>query len=218
MRTAPDGSPVELYRRLPERTEDALLLHRLLPPGASILDLGCGTGRLAEPLARFGHPVTGVDNEPAMTAALRLATGVTAEITTLELGTRFDAVLLMSYFIDTADTELVDAILRTVRRHLRDDGAVVVERHAPGWVDGVTESTREADGIRFTLTDLERAGDVLTATIRYEFDGLSAEQRFSVWDLDDERLDRLAAAAGLRFESSLNPARTLALLRPAHLG
>lgn len=216
MRTAPDGSPVELYRRLPERTEDAVLVHGLLPPGASILDLGCGTGRLAEPLARLGHPVTGVDNEPEMIAALRLATGVTADITTVALGSQFDAVLLMSHFVDTADTELVDAVLRTVRRHLRDDGVAVVERHPPGWVATAAESTREADGIRFTLTDLERtAQDVLTATIRYEFDGLSAEQRFSVRDLDDERLARLAAAAGLRFDSSLNPSQTLALLRPA---
>jgi SAM-dependent methyltransferase len=215
MRIAPDGSPVELYKRLPDRVEDAELLHGLFPPGASILDLGCGTGRLAEPLARLGHPVTGVDNEPEMVAALRLATGVTADITTLELGTRFDAVLLMSHFVDTADLALVGAVLRAARRHLRDDGVTVVERHTPGWVDSTTESTREADGVRFTLADIERDGEVLTATIRYEFDGLSAEQRFSARDLDDERLAELAAAAGLRFDSSINPTRTLALLRPA---
>jgi Methyltransferase domain len=53
-----------------------------------VLDLGCGTGRLAEPLARLGHPVTGVDNSPQMLAALRHAAGVCAEITTLQLGSR----------------------------------------------------------------------------------------------------------------------------------
>jgi SAM-dependent methyltransferase len=215
MRTAPDGSPVELYQRLPDRAEDAALLHRLLPAGASILDLGCGTGRLAEPLARLGHPVTGVDNEPAMIAALRLTTGVVGDITTVDLGTRYDAVLLMSHFVDTADAELVGGALRAVRRHIRDDGVAVVERHAPGWVYTCRESSREADGIRFTLTDLVRDGDVLTATIRYEFDGLRAEQRFSARDLGDERLDRIARAAGLRFDSSINESQTLALLRPA---
>lgn len=215
MRTAPDGSPVALYRRLPERLDDAALIHDLVPPGVSILDLGCGTGRLAEPLARLGHPVTAVDNEPEMLAGLRLATGVYADIVSLDLGTRFDAVLLMSHFVDTADAELVDGVLRTVRRHLRVGGIAVVERHPPGWVASCTESTREADGVRFTLTDLDRAGDVLTATIRYGFDGLDAEQRFSVRDLDDDRLRGLAAAAGLRFEASLNPAGTLVALRPA---
>jgi SAM-dependent methyltransferase len=215
MRTAPDGSPVALYRRLPERLDDAKLVHDLVPPGGSILDLGCGTGRLAEPLARLGHPVTGVDNEPEMLAALRLATGVYGDIGSLDLGRRFDSVLLMSYFVDTADTALVDGVLRTVRRHLGEDGIAVVERHPPGWVATCTESSREADGVRYTLTDLERAGDVLTATIRYEFDGLRAEQRFSVRDLDDERLREVAAAAGLRFEAPLNPTRTLVALRPA---
>lgn len=215
MRTAPDGSPVALYRRLPERIEDAALIHDLVPPHGSILDLGCGTGRLAEPLARLGHPVTGVDNEPEMLAALQLATGVPAEIVTLDLGERFDAVLLMSHFVDSADTALVDGVLRAVRRHLRDGGIAVVERHAPGWATTCTESSREAGGVRYTLTDLERAGGVLTATIRYEFDGLSAEQRFSVRDLDDERLGEVAERAGLRLEASLNPARTLVALRPA---
>jgi SAM-dependent methyltransferase len=218
MRTAPDGSPVELYRRLPDRVEDAALIHDLVPPGGSILDLGCGTGRLAEPLARLGHPVTGVDNEPEMLAALRLATGVHADIPTLDLGRGFDAVLLMSHFVDTADGAFVDGVLRAVRRHLREDGLAVVERHPPGWVATCTESSREAGGIRYILTDLDRAGDVLTATIRYEFDGLSAQQRFSVRDLDDARLAEAAAAAGLRFEASLNPARTLVALRPVAAG
>jgi SAM-dependent methyltransferase len=218
MRTAPDGSPVELYRRMPDRVEDAALIHAIVPSGGSILDLGCGTGRLAEPLARLGHPVTGVDNEPQMLAALRLTTGVRADIVTLELGTRFDAVLLMSHFVDSADAALVDGVLRAVRRHLRDDGVAVVERHPPGWVATCSESSREADGVRYALTDLARSDGVLTATIRYEFDGLSAEQRFSVRDLDDERLDELAATAGLRFESSLNPTRTLVVLRPVAAG
>jgi len=218
MRTAPDGSPVELYRRLPERVEEAALVHALLPPGGSVLDLGCGTGRLAEPLARLGHPVTAVDNEPEMLAALRHATGVCADITTLDLGPRFDGVLLMSHFVDSADQQLVTAALRAVRRHLRDGGLAVVERHRPGWVDEATESSREADGVRFTLTDVERAGEVLTATVRYELDGQRAEQRFSVRDVDDGRLAALAAGAGLRFESSLNDARTLALLRPVPPG
>jgi SAM-dependent methyltransferase len=215
MRTAPDGSPVELYRRLPPRTEEAALVHSLLAAGGSVLDLGCGTGRLAEPLAELGHPVTGVDNEPGMLAELRRSTGAHADITTLDLGTRFDAVLLMSHFVNDADTEQVVSVLRVVRRHTRDTGLAIVERYRPGWVATCTENTRDADGVRFTLTELDRAGDVLTATMRYEFDGQRAEQRFSTRDVDDARLAELATAAGLRLDRSLNATRTLVLLRPA---
>jgi SAM-dependent methyltransferase len=38
--------------------------------GGPILDLGCGTGRVALDLAAHGHEVTGIDSEPAFTAAL----------------------------------------------------------------------------------------------------------------------------------------------------
>src|SRR5690606_11921943 len=132
VRIAPDGSPVELYLRLPPRTAEAALIHRALPAGATVLDLGCGTGRLAEPLAGLGHRVTAVGTEPAVLAALRGATGALADVTRLDLGRRFGAVLLMSHFVDAADAGFVDTVLRVVRCHLAGDGVAVVERHPPG--------------------------------------------------------------------------------------
>src|SRR5690242_5009291 len=39
-------------------------------PG-TVLEIGCGTGRLTLPLARAGHVVTGVDLSPAMLARAR---------------------------------------------------------------------------------------------------------------------------------------------------
>jgi SAM-dependent methyltransferase len=214
MTIAPDGSPVDLYARLPERTADAELIHGLLPPGGDVLDLGCGTGRLAEPLARLGHPVTAVDNEPAMLAALRLATPVRADFSTLDLRHRYAAVLLMSHFVNMADTDFVTDVLTVVRRHLRDDGFAVVERHPPGWATTVEPAGHERDGIRYILKDLDRARGTLTATVRYEFDGRAAEQRFSVTDVDDTLLATRAAAAHLRFDRSLDRTATLVLLRP----
>ncbi|HDI46405.1 MAG TPA: methyltransferase domain-containing protein, partial [Candidatus Methanomethylia archaeon] len=49
--------------------EEAKLVARLLEehgllPGARILDLGCGNGRIAVHLARYGYKVTGVDVSP----------------------------------------------------------------------------------------------------------------------------------------------------------
>ena len=50
-------------------------------PGGRVLDIGCGTGRVALPLAHAGHPVTAVDIDAALLAALaRRALALPVEI------------------------------------------------------------------------------------------------------------------------------------------
>jgi SAM-dependent methyltransferase len=46
-------------------------LHRLLPPGARVLDAGAGTGFLSLAAARLGHRVTALDLSAGMLARLR---------------------------------------------------------------------------------------------------------------------------------------------------
>ena len=45
-----DGCAVEFYALLPAFGEPEIV-HAAVPPGASILELGCGTGRILRPLA-----------------------------------------------------------------------------------------------------------------------------------------------------------------------
>ena len=58
---APDGSPVEVYLRLPPGDEPDII-HAAVPEGAAILELGCGAGRLTRALVALGHPVVAVTN------------------------------------------------------------------------------------------------------------------------------------------------------------
>ena len=55
-------------------------------PGASVLDLGSGPGRIANPLARAGHDVVAVDDSQAMLDHVEGATTVLADLWTLDLG------------------------------------------------------------------------------------------------------------------------------------
>ena len=65
---------------------------------ASVLDAGCGTGRVAIELARRGIEVVGVDADASMLATARATSvaveWVLADLTTLALGRRFDVVVL----------------------------------------------------------------------------------------------------------------------------
>ncbi len=49
----------------------AELVDALLPPAAAIVDVGCGTGRMARRWLAAGHSVTGVERAPGMLDVLR---------------------------------------------------------------------------------------------------------------------------------------------------
>jgi SAM-dependent methyltransferase len=98
----------------------------------SILDLGCGTGNHAYPLARRGYEVVGVDRSEAMLALAReKGAGVSFElgdIRDVRLGREFDAVLVLFAVLGYlhADVDVL-AALRTAREHLRPGGLLLFD-------------------------------------------------------------------------------------------
>jgi SAM-dependent methyltransferase len=118
-----------------------------VPQGASVLELGCGTGRILRPLAGLGHPVLGVDESAAMLAHLAGLPTACSPIEMLRLNRAFDAVLLASTMLNT-DPVQRRAFLATCRRHVDPRGVVVIQQSAPDWFDTVAPSEVEHDGIR----------------------------------------------------------------------
>jgi SAM-dependent methyltransferase len=218
----PDGCAVDLYALLPPRDEPAIV-HAAVPAGAAILELGAGAGRVTRPLAALGHPVVAVDESPQMLARLRATVPpgapvetVRATIQGLDLGRRFDAVLLGSYLVNVPDDAVRLAFLAACRRHLADGGGVLVQRHAPGWFADAVPFRRTDGAVGFELRDLGRPGPgLLAATIVYQVGERRWTQSFVARRLDDDELAAALAEAGLALDAWLTGDRTWARAVPA---
>jgi SAM-dependent methyltransferase len=66
-----DPAALHGYRTLGLFPAEARLVDAHFPPGGTVLDLGCGTGRTSIPLWKLGFRVHAVDITPAMIAAAR---------------------------------------------------------------------------------------------------------------------------------------------------
>jgi SAM-dependent methyltransferase len=118
----------ERRRRLVGRSYDmALELARVLPPGSSVLDVGCGSGFIAHHLsALLGAPVSGIDVRKGADAPIDYACFDGVHFPAEDRA--FDAVLLC-YVLHHAQDQ--HAFMREVRRVLRDGGLVVVYEDIP---------------------------------------------------------------------------------------
>jgi 2-polyprenyl-6-hydroxyphenyl methylase/3-demethylubiquinone-9 3-methyltransferase len=136
----PKGSSAMLHRMNPVRLaflREAIDLHWGGDPesvkplaGKRALDVGCGAGLLAEPLARLGAAVTGVDAAEENVAVARThaeGSGLTidyrhGELAALSLG-RFDLVTAMEVLEHVADKP---AFIAELAQHLAPDGLMVL--------------------------------------------------------------------------------------------
>src|ERR1700733_13606012 len=115
-----DGCAVEFYALLPTFGEPEIV-HAAVPDGASILELGCGTGRILRPLAALGHPGLGGGESAEMLPRIPDLPTFQSPIQTARVGRRFGAVLLASTMINV-NPELRHKFLLTCREHLDGDG------------------------------------------------------------------------------------------------
>lgn len=205
--TTKDGSPVGLYALLPE-TGEATLVHGAIPAGATVLELGAGAGRVTQPLAALGHPVLAVDNSSEMLAHVLTAETIRADIESLRLDRRFDAVLLASHLVNTADAELRRGLLATAAHHVRDGGTVLIQWHPPTWFDRVDSVARELGPVTIAVKDIVLDGDLLAATVHYDGAGQHWEHPFTARRLSISDMTAELDAVGLRFGDWLTDDQT----------
>ena len=105
--------------------------------GRSALDVGCGAGLLAEPLARLGAKVTGIDAAPEVIAVARdhaAAQGLDIDYrhsAVEEIDGRFDLITSLEVIEHVAEPQ---AFLDAIARRLAPDGLLILSTpNATGW-------------------------------------------------------------------------------------
>jgi len=95
----------------------------------SVLDAGCGTGRVAVELARRGIDVVGADVDPSMLEVARAKepgiAWVHADLSSLDLGRTFDVALLAGNVMIFLAPGTEGAVVANLAHHLHPGGALV---------------------------------------------------------------------------------------------
>jgi SAM-dependent methyltransferase len=132
---------VGLYR---DRPDIAFYVDAAKESGGSVLEIGCGTGRILIPTARAGINIVGLDASPSMLAECRNrltnesaevqshAELVTADMRGFDLGRTFKLATIpfrpFQHLI-TVDDQL--SCLRSIHRHLADGGELIFDLFNP---------------------------------------------------------------------------------------
>ena len=153
----------------------------------SILELACGTGRVAIPLATAGHDVVGVDHDPAALErgrrSGRPAKGrldlVEADITALDLRRRFDLVILgLNTLLMLGSRQAQASALESAARHLNDQGRLVIDVWLPSAHDLAAYDGRVE--LAWQKTDPDN-GDQVSKLWSADYDAATATATITTW-------------------------------------
>ncbi|MBO8187764.1 class I SAM-dependent methyltransferase [Streptomyces spirodelae] len=199
----PDGCAVEVYSRLPDMGEAAIVASAVAGPrGRTLLELGAGAGRMTRALVREGFRVTAVDESPGMLDLIEDARTVRSAIKDLDLGERFDVVTLASFLVNSADDDQRTGLLSACARHVADDGCVVIQRQH----DTRNEDVRPGHGWRgddmsITTTEVEPVGDgVVRTRVEYVVEQHTWTQTYFSRVLPEPVFTEVLAASGLKVD------------------
>ncbi len=154
---------VQDFSFVPRYGEDVLNLLDV-NAGASVIDLGCGDGRLTKRLSEMGWDVTGVDaSEEMLDMARKSYPGLTfiqSDALDFTVDKPVDAVFSNAVF-HWIDEEKQPMLLRQVNRALKGGGELVCEFGGKGCAETVHEALRRS----FSKRDLEYAFSFYFPTI-----------------------------------------------------
>lgn len=185
-----EGAEVYDAMSLGDDSEIREILRVARRASGSILELACGSGRLALPLARLGRPVVALDDSPRMLELLearaRSAPGigsirtVQADMSAFALDEEFGLVVLATTSITLLDRVQRASMLDAARRHLAADGLLLLSVHT------ALPRTDDAQMTVIPLPDIA-SGESAVALLSEQVDDGGAHRDVSVVRLRRER-------------------------------
>jgi SAM-dependent methyltransferase len=174
-----------------DRPDVGFFVEAATASGSPVLEVGCGTGRVLIPTARAGINIVGLDLSPHMLAVCRRRLRdesavvqnrvrlVQADMRDFELGHKFTlATLPFRPFQHLLRVEDQLSCLASVRRHLVDDGAIILDIFNPsldllvsrpiGEEFGEEPEFSTPDGRRITRSHKAVAHDRFSQVIQFE--------------------------------------------------
>jgi SAM-dependent methyltransferase len=177
-----------------------------VPPGARILELGSGVGRITHPLLKRGFTVTAVDESTEMLERVRGARTICSPIEDLDLGETFDVVMLASFLVHAGDIAVRRGLLRTCARHVAEGGCVLIQREGADYYTNLPRERVDPSGFTVRMVSAEPVGDgVNSVRAEYVFPDAVWTQTFLARPLTKEQFEEALAEAGLEVDAYLTP-------------
>ena len=205
-----------------ELTDDVPLVLALATQAeGDILELGCGTGRLMQPLLSAGFAVTGVDNSAEMLAIARsnannrLATLIQANMTSFEVSNTFSLIIISYNTLMHLNQTQVAATFKQVKQHLAPNGRLFIDVENPFAVASIVDQMAfEAEAsfddpqsgllvTPYACWTLDGRRQIATVNWRYvRADGVVDSAEIAYHYIFPHRLQQLLSNSGLRWQTA----------------
>jgi hypothetical protein len=166
--------------------------------GAATLEGTPGAGRIVQALVELGY---GLDT--VIQAIVPADIGLDA-LAGLDLGRRFDTVVLGSHLVNLPDDARRAAFLALATRHLADGGVALVEHHPIDWAETAAE-VQPTPGSRVGMEDVRRDPPFVSAVSTFDVGGRFVRQPFTARVLSDVELAIELQTSGLVVRRRLSP-------------
>jgi SAM-dependent methyltransferase len=171
--------------------------------GPRILDLGCGTGRLAIPLSRNGKQVTGLDAMPAMIDhARRKAAGlpirwIDGDFRNFDLGETFDLAISCAHAFQSLLTEDdQQRFLACTARHVVPGGMLAFDTRNPS-----PQHLEAPSGESHWQSFVDPAGDTVDSSGTQHYDTATGLMRYDIFRTIRRTGERQTAHITIKFTS-----------------